>query len=223
MPESLWHGRKVFALRVRGQSMIDAGIRDGDYLIVEPARDGGRRAHGGGRDRRPRDGEEAVPLPQRPGAPAARQSRDAAADHQRRSGAHPRRRRRRAAQVSDSEPAPATRRGGASGGRRRRRVRRAARRPMRETLDLSLNAIDAQLERWRMLGRAARRGDAARANGRDMAHAGARPAGAARVVRAHHQAGAAPRASSPTRTASSVACSGTRRARPATIEALPQG
>jgi hypothetical protein len=36
VPESLWHGRKVFALRVRGQSMIDAGIRDGDYLIVEP-------------------------------------------------------------------------------------------------------------------------------------------------------------------------------------------
>ena len=36
VPESLWHGRKVFALRVRGQSMVDAGIRDGDYLIVEP-------------------------------------------------------------------------------------------------------------------------------------------------------------------------------------------
>jgi len=36
VPESLWNGRKVFALRVRGSSMIDAGIRDGDYLIVEP-------------------------------------------------------------------------------------------------------------------------------------------------------------------------------------------
>ena len=36
VPESLWHGRKVFALRVRGQSMVDAGIRDGDYLIIEP-------------------------------------------------------------------------------------------------------------------------------------------------------------------------------------------
>src|SRR5262249_14919144 len=36
VPESLWRGRKVFALRVRGQSMVDAGIRDGDYLIVEP-------------------------------------------------------------------------------------------------------------------------------------------------------------------------------------------
>ena len=36
VPESMWKGRKVFALRVRGQSMIDAGIHDGDYLIVEP-------------------------------------------------------------------------------------------------------------------------------------------------------------------------------------------
>lgn len=36
VPESLWKGRKVFALKVRGQSMADAGIRDGDYLIVEP-------------------------------------------------------------------------------------------------------------------------------------------------------------------------------------------
>lgn len=44
VPESLWHGRKVFALRVRGQSMVDAGIRDGDYLIVEPGQtaDNGR-------------------------------------------------------------------------------------------------------------------------------------------------------------------------------------
>jgi repressor LexA len=39
VPESLWKGRKVFALRVRGHSMVDAGIRDGDYLIVEPADD----------------------------------------------------------------------------------------------------------------------------------------------------------------------------------------
>ncbi len=37
VPESLWNGRKVFALRVRGTSMIDAGIRDGDYLIIEPS------------------------------------------------------------------------------------------------------------------------------------------------------------------------------------------
>src|SRR5438128_982806 len=36
LPPGLWNGRKVFALRVRGTSMIDEGIRDGDYLIVEP-------------------------------------------------------------------------------------------------------------------------------------------------------------------------------------------
>jgi repressor LexA len=36
VPPGLWGARKVFALRVRGASMIDEGIRDGDYLIVEP-------------------------------------------------------------------------------------------------------------------------------------------------------------------------------------------
>jgi SOS regulatory protein LexA len=36
LPAALWGGRKVFALRVRGSSMVDEGIRDGDHLIVEP-------------------------------------------------------------------------------------------------------------------------------------------------------------------------------------------
>lgn len=36
LPTALWGGRQVFALRVRGQSMIDEGIHNGDYLIVEP-------------------------------------------------------------------------------------------------------------------------------------------------------------------------------------------
>lgn len=36
VPRTLWNGRRVFALRVRGNSMIEAGIHDGDYLIVEP-------------------------------------------------------------------------------------------------------------------------------------------------------------------------------------------
>lgn len=36
VPRSLWKGRRVFALRVRGASMVEAGIHDGDYLIVEP-------------------------------------------------------------------------------------------------------------------------------------------------------------------------------------------
>jgi len=35
LPPGMWNGRRVFALRVRGASMIDEGIRDGDYLIVE--------------------------------------------------------------------------------------------------------------------------------------------------------------------------------------------
>lgn len=36
VPPGLWTGRKVFALRVRGTSMMEEGIHDGDYLIVEP-------------------------------------------------------------------------------------------------------------------------------------------------------------------------------------------
>jgi SOS regulatory protein LexA len=36
LPAGLWGGRRVFALRVSGTSMVDEGIRDGDYLIVEP-------------------------------------------------------------------------------------------------------------------------------------------------------------------------------------------
>jgi repressor LexA len=36
VPTTLWGGRSVFALRVQGNSMIDEGIHNGDYLIVEP-------------------------------------------------------------------------------------------------------------------------------------------------------------------------------------------
>lgn len=36
VPTTLWAGKQVFALRVRGNSMIDEGIHNGDYLIVEP-------------------------------------------------------------------------------------------------------------------------------------------------------------------------------------------
>ncbi|MCK6553726.1 hypothetical protein L6Q96_03945 [Candidatus Binatia bacterium] len=36
VPTTLWGGKQVFALRVRGDSMIDEGIHDGDFLIVEP-------------------------------------------------------------------------------------------------------------------------------------------------------------------------------------------
>jgi len=33
---SLWAGKKVFALKVQGNSMIDEGIHNGDHIIVEP-------------------------------------------------------------------------------------------------------------------------------------------------------------------------------------------
>ena len=36
VPTTLWAGKQVFALRVRGNSMIDEGIHHGDYLIIEP-------------------------------------------------------------------------------------------------------------------------------------------------------------------------------------------
>ncbi len=36
VPTTLWGGKQVFALRVRGHSMIDEGIHHGDYLIIEP-------------------------------------------------------------------------------------------------------------------------------------------------------------------------------------------
>lgn len=36
VPTTLWGGKQVFALRVRGSSMVDEGIHHGDYLIVEP-------------------------------------------------------------------------------------------------------------------------------------------------------------------------------------------
>jgi SOS regulatory protein LexA len=35
IPGGSWNARPVFALRVRGTSMVDDGILDGDYLVVE--------------------------------------------------------------------------------------------------------------------------------------------------------------------------------------------
>ena len=36
VPTTLWGGKSVFALRVQGNSMVDEGIHNGDFLIVEP-------------------------------------------------------------------------------------------------------------------------------------------------------------------------------------------
>jgi hypothetical protein len=168
VPEALWHGRKVFALRVRGQSMVDAGIRDGDYLIVEPCEtaDDGRtvvaeidghvtvkklfRAPGGQVRLQPANpemlpliisGEQVrirgvvVGVLRKYGFSTA-DVRDRSAS--RRTPGH-------TASVAAPPPRP---------------VR--ARRADEETLDLSLNAIDAQLERWREVMEQRRAGSTAR-------------------------------------------------------------
>lgn len=156
VPESLWHGRKVFALRVRGQSMVDAGIRDGDYLIVEPREtaDNGRTVvaevdghvtvkklfrSAGGQVRLQPANPEMLPL-------------IIAGDQVRIRGVvvgvlrkYGFKSEQTAAVRTAHRPAtPAA-------------AARPARRPVAdvETLDLSLNAIDAQLERWRQLSAAA--------------------------------------------------------------------
>jgi hypothetical protein len=149
VPESMWHGRKVFALRVRGQSMIDAGIHDGDYLIVEPTEnaDDGRtvvaevdgqvtvkklfRAPGGQVRLQPANPEM---LPLIIGGDQVR-IRGLVVGVLRKFGFRP------AAANPRRAPRPAA---------TARPARRSA--PEGETLDLSLNAIDAQLERWRIVG-----------------------------------------------------------------------
>ena len=154
VPESLWHGRKVFALRVRGQSMIDAGIRDGDYLIVEPCEtaDNGRtvvaeidghvtvkklfRSPGGQVRLQPANLEM---LPLIVSGDQVR-IRGVIVGVLRKYGFKANALRQPAAPRPAGQPAAA----------------RPARRPPvdADTLDLSLNAIDAQLERWRLLSTA---------------------------------------------------------------------
>lgn len=154
VPESLWHGRKVFGLRVRGQSMVDAGIRDGDYLIVEPCEtaDNGRTVVAeidghvtvkklfrspGGQVRLQPANPEMLPLIVSGDQVRIRGivvgvlrkygfNADAARE---RSGKRP-----ASPTIPIDTPRPA---------------RRAP--ADVDTLDLSLNAIDAQLERWRVL------------------------------------------------------------------------
>jgi len=152
VPESLWHGRKVFALRVRGQSMIDAGIRDGDYLIVEPrdTADDGRTVVAeidghvtvkklfrspSGQVRLQPANPEMLPL-----IVSGEQVRirGVVVGVLRKYGfkqESPRERPARPPTVATARPA--------------RRAPADA-----DTLDLSLNAIDAQLERWRVLSEA---------------------------------------------------------------------
>jgi hypothetical protein len=152
VPESLWHGRKVFALRVRGQSMVDAGIRDGDYLIVEPREtaDDGRtvvaeidghvtvkklfRSPGGQVRLQPANSQM---LPLIVSGDQVR-IRGVVVGVLRKYGFKAEPRERSAARPSVRPTAPSA-----------RPARRSA--TDIDTLDLSLNAIDAQLERWRIL------------------------------------------------------------------------
>ena len=99
VPETLAGKRDTYVLRVKGDSMIDEQIRDGDFVIVEDRKTadngemviallGGTRRHA-----------QEVLSRERPRAPAAGQSGDAADDGRSGSGAGPGRRRRRHAQV----------------------------------------------------------------------------------------------------------------------------
>ncbi len=166
VPESLWHGRTVFALRVRGQSMVDAGIRDGDYLIVAPGEtaDDGRtvvaeidghvtvkklfRAPGGQVRLQPANPEM---LPLIIGGDQVRIRGTVVGVLRKYGFAPPAPAARRPARSAPARPAAAA----PSASTAVRAV--ATPRPARptpadaDTLDLSLNAIDAQLERWRVL------------------------------------------------------------------------
>ena len=94
VPEDLVGKRDTYVLRVKGDSMIDEQIRDGDFVIVED-----RRTADDGEmviallDWLRRHAEETVPR-ERTHSPATRQPRHAADPGQARPGAGPRRCRR---------------------------------------------------------------------------------------------------------------------------------
>jgi repressor LexA len=151
VPESLWRGRKVFALRVRGQSMIDAGIHDGDYLIVEP----GDTADNGRTVVAEIDGHVTVKkLFRSPGGQVRLQPANPEMLPLIVSGDQVR---IRGVVVGVLRKYGFKSPGRAPGQRRAPAPLPATARPARrgpvdtETLDLSLNAIDAQLESWRIL------------------------------------------------------------------------
>ncbi len=99
VPEMLAGKRDSYVLRVKGDSMIDEQIRDGDFVIIEDRKSadngemvialvGGTRRHA----------EEAVPR-ERPRPPAAGEPDDAADLRRSGPGAGPGRRRRRHAEI----------------------------------------------------------------------------------------------------------------------------
>lgn len=154
VPEALWRGRKVFALRVRGQSMVDAGIRDGDYLIVEPCdtADNGRTVVA------EIDGHVTVKkLFRSPGGQVRLQPANPEMLPLIVSGDQVRIRGMVVGVLRKYGFKGAAARDGAAQPRSAKTPPFASARPARrpppdaDTLDLSLNAIDAQLERWRLL------------------------------------------------------------------------
>ena len=61
VPEDFTGDGDLFMLRVRGDSMIDAGIFDGDYVVVRQPADGRQRRHR--RRRHPRRGGHGEDVP----------------------------------------------------------------------------------------------------------------------------------------------------------------
>lgn len=148
VPIGLWDEHKVFALRVRGRSMIDEGIHDGDYLIVDPrpAADNGQTVvaevdgcvtvkklfrEADGQVRLQPANPELLPLVLR-------------GDHVRVRGVVVGVLRKYG--FAGKAPAKASRPGP-----------RPARAPEEPSLDLEVNAVDAQLDRWAATIEAAKR------------------------------------------------------------------
>ena len=140
-----------YILRVRGESMKDAGILEGDYVVVRPQETADRR-----RDRRRarrRGGDRQALLPRgRPRPPAARERDDGADPLQGRAGPRPRRRPLPERAMSacrspdcDAARAPGAVRPGASGAVARAAVDAAAAGPRRQrggpTLDEMLVGV----------------------------------------------------------------------------------
>ena len=91
VPEIAGGGDGEYLLRIRGESMKDAGILEGDYVVVHPqdTRQGRRRGRGPAR----RGGDRQALLPRtRPRPPAARERGDGADPQQGGQGARARRR-----------------------------------------------------------------------------------------------------------------------------------
>ncbi len=100
VPEDFVGKKDTYVLRVRGDSMIDEQIRDGDFVVVEDRKtaDNGEMVIAL-RPRHRRHAQEVLPRPGRAHPPAARERGDAADLRRPRSGAGPGRRRRRHAEV----------------------------------------------------------------------------------------------------------------------------